>query len=36
MLFVIYLAWMSPTYCNSRQNVFDAYRGDGDMIVLKM
>jgi hypothetical protein len=25
MLFVIYLAWMSPTYCNSRQNVFDAY-----------
>jgi hypothetical protein len=22
---VIYLAWMSPTYCNSRQNVFDAY-----------
>ena len=25
MLFVIYLAWMSPTYCNSRQNVIDAY-----------
>jgi hypothetical protein len=28
MLFVIYLAWMSPTYCNSRQNVFDAYDGE--------
>jgi DNA-binding LytR/AlgR family response regulator len=28
MLFVIYLAWMSPTYCNSRQNVFDAYTCD--------
>jgi hypothetical protein len=29
MLFVIYLAWMSPTYCNSRQNVFDAYGQNG-------
>jgi hypothetical protein len=29
MLFVIYLAWMSPTYCNSRQNVFDAYVKNG-------
>jgi uncharacterized protein YchJ len=31
MLFVIYLAWMSPTYCNSRQNVFDAYHAPNEI-----